>query len=270
VANKLIDLVNISYHVVGFDFPSVIFFQNPGYFGGSNDLAGLGQPYLHGDGAPPSVNDDEGPFRFSYGRYLKISAAVNEVPLVTAPGDQTTFWERTNITIAVAFKLPTLPSGGAFSTLVSKRSATAADNVHSYRLRVNNAGGLVWHAGNGNETVMVASAVQAGKLGIAYFTKAGAAAGAVGVKMQGGSWATGVGSPATAFTYNATFPFRVGAQETTSGPLDTHLEGFLAAITMWKVAVTPATLQAGLEDHFGIANPAAGGSGVSRARVVNA
>ncbi len=242
---------------------------------GANDgvqLVGFGAPQLRANLALTNYFKDGPIGRHSYGRYVEFhSGAPHGVFSLSTFGDadNRAYYNRAAWTVAVVFR-PMSVVGN--QVLISKRAAhNTVDLTFSQRLMLSGStlkAACASSASVQNE-ITIAEAVTTGKSYIAYMSKADGANLNAGIKEVGAaSWLTATPTGSLTVLWLATADMYLNAQRNSSDTADqSHGEIDYNAACWWYSALTPAAIQAGIEDHFGIANPSAG---YPRSRIVNA
>lgn len=264
-----------------FDFgaPPITQFLNASntYVGATDGtlIVWLAWPELHSpiDLATAGLIKDGPIGRYSYGRYLEQRSASFDYLYTYGDANQIAHYARAAWTMAVVFRPRVVNIN---QVLVSKRNSNSSQATRfSMRLKLSSTTlqGACASATTQDE-VSIASAVTAGNTYIAYMSKTDGAALNIGIKqVDSGSWLTATSlTPFVTVLWSASYNMFINCQNTAAGGANIEWFGNVDynQVCWWYSALTPAAIQAGIEDHFGIANPAGGSGGVSRARVVNA
>ena len=215
----------------------------------------------------------DGPIgRYSYGRYLELTNIdFLNTPLTV---EQRQYYHRAAWTVALLFR-PRSVTGK--QVLIGKRYLDASmDDRFSMRMQLNGTTleGKCQQTNGSSTDLSISSAVSINKVYIAYITKSDASTMAMGIKEVGtGSWLTNGPTGSITVGWSTSFDLYVNAQ------INAALTGVenvgtvdYVELCWWYSALSPATIQSGIEDHFGVADPASGGGtksqiirGISRA-----
>ena len=212
------------------------------------------------------LNADAG-YRDSYGRYYHNAESNNHVFTTFLNANQRTFWEKITFTYGFVFRdTSTTTSADPGRILLSKPTSTDSGAKVGNQLSMDDMGTadrFAWRcfAQDNTEEVAVIDSVPKDRWIIGYVIKADGVASKIGLKPKGdASWtvATATGGPITVDYDNAKDAALIGRIHPIAGTVDSPFLGDTQKFCMWDVAITEATVQSSIEDHFGRADrPAA-------------
>ena len=219
------------------------------------------------------LNADSG-YRASYGRYYTNATSATNILSTDSVAGYKEVWDGGGtplIDFSYAFVFRDISTGTGSSPgriLMSKPSTdTGAANAGN-QLSMDDGGTadkFAWRCFAADGVADIASIlnVPKNKWIIGYVIKADGVASKLGLKVKGEtSWTTAVSPGSITVDYDTTKDAALmGQVNTSTGALENPFWGDLQGFCVWGAAITEATMQSSVEDHFGMADDIIAGFG---------
>ena len=199
-------------------------------------------------------------YRDSYGRYYDVAADTDHMWTTFGIAGQRGVWEKLSFTYGLVFRW----DGSGAGHIMSKPStASGPVNTVGNELLISSAGNLSWQCSSDTSAVRDTAGISGLTTDAWYIgsvVKADGVVSKIGVKKKGAaSWQTAVSSASVTPDYDNAKDAAIGGRiNLTNNAKEAPWPGDIQKFCMWDVAITEATVQSDLEDHFGqIGRPAA-------------